>query len=437
VLTSLLGEGKSLALVTVKLAGHIETKTVTEEMPATSFTMGRVSYKQATRLPGLPSIQAAAPRKLSQPVKIRLEAQGKKKSSSFLVTEVKRITVILYVVPDISEELLAQAKSAVMKQAGLNTGRGDKIEVLKTLKRAAPPPREAPGWITPVYMALAVVPLSLLVGAVIISVALGRRQREEEAPEAAWDVGGEARGADLQLGTTGGVGGALDREATVEGAAARRRKRFAPLEEATSGELAHVLAGLRQEEAATVLAMAPIPAGRLKGVLEGLPGPVSAAVATRLGRGQHVVSADLDALEARVNDLMEEARNPKEMDVGGASELARILSWSGRAAALSVLLSLDKELARGVRAQMTLFEDLPKLAPILRRRVLSSQEPGVLALALHQCSEELQSSVYEVLSQRQLRFLEEEIRGLGEVSEEEVEGARETIQHAITLLQSR
>ena len=115
---------------------------------------------------------------------------------------------------------------------------------------------------------------------------------------------------------------------------------------------------------------------------------------------------------------------------GGAPAVAEILNNATRAAEKSILEHLrerDPEMAMEVTNLMFLFEDVATLADESIQKIIKEVDSKTLALALKATSEELQTKVYNNMSERAGGMLKDELEYLGPVRVKEVEDAQGTI----------
>ncbi len=122
---------------------------------------------------------------------------------------------------------------------------------------------------------------------------------------------------------------------------------------------------------------------------------------------------------------------------GGAYAVAEILNSATRSAEKNVLDYIrerDPELAIEIANLMFLFEDITTLADVSIQKIIKEVDTKVLAMAMKTANDELQTKIYNNMSERAGGMLKDEIEFLGPVRVTEVDNAQSQILDVIRRL---
>lgn len=189
--------------------------------------------------------------------------------------------------------------------------------------------------------------------------------------------------------------------------------------------VAVVLANLRAERAAAVLAALPDP----------LRTDVAQAIATMGTATQEAISIVADSLRSRTGVF---AMRDVHEAIGGVQPLVEIINRSDTALEKSLLASLegrDLALVEDIRSRMVTFADIVRLEDRDAQRVLRGIDLRMLALALKGADEPIGDVISRNMTERNRENLNEETRTLGPVRLREVDEARAEIVRIIRELE--
>ena len=177
-----------------------------------------------------------------------------------------------------------------------------------------------------------------------------------------------------------------------------------------------ILANLKPKQAATVLS----------GLTEEMQNEISYRLATMEKTSPEMVKEIENVLREQLGSVF----GGDMRTTGGAPTVAEILNNASRSAEKNILDHLrerDPELAMEVTNLMFLFEDLVQLDDDSIQKVVKEVDSKTLALSLKATSDELQSKIFDNMSERAAGMLKDELEYLGPVRVREVEEAQSTI----------
>ncbi|WP_295011328.1 flagellar motor switch protein FliG [uncultured Microbacterium sp.] len=190
--------------------------------------------------------------------------------------------------------------------------------------------------------------------------------------------------------------------------------------------VAVVLANLRADSAAAVLAALPDP----------LRTDVAQAIATMGVATQEAISIVAESLRSRTGVFaMRDAHDA----IGGVQPLVEIINRSDTALEKALLASLegrDLALAEDIRSRMVTFADIARLEDRDAQRVLRGLDLRMLALALKGADEQIAEVISRNMTERNRESLAEEAKVLGPVRVRQVDEARAEIVRVIRELEA-
>lgn len=184
-----------------------------------------------------------------------------------------------------------------------------------------------------------------------------------------------------------------------------------------------ILANLKPKQAATVLS----------NLSEDLQNEIAYRLATMEKTSPEMVMEIENVLREQLGTIF----GGDMRTTGGAPAVAEILNNATRAAEKGILEHLrerDPEMAMEVTNLMFVFEDVSTLADESIQKIIKEVDSKTLALALKATSDELQSKIYDNMSERAGGMLKDELEYLGPVRVREVEEAQGTILEIIRRL---
>lgn len=190
--------------------------------------------------------------------------------------------------------------------------------------------------------------------------------------------------------------------------------------------VAVVLANLRADRAAAVLAALPDP----------LLTDVAQAIATMGVATQDAISIVAESLRSRTGVF---AMRDAHEAIGGVQPLVEIINRSDTALEKALLASLedrDLALAEDIRSRMVTFADIARLEDRDAQRVLRGLDLRLLALALKGADEQVAEVINRNMTERNRESLAEEAKALGPVRVRQVDEARAQIVRTIRELEA-
>jgi flagellar motor switch protein FliG len=124
--------------------------------------------------------------------------------------------------------------------------------------------------------------------------------------------------------------------------------------------------------------------------------------------------------------------------VGGVDSVVDILNSVDRGTERHIMETLeveDVELSEEIRRKMFIFEDILQLDNRSVQQVLREVDQKELALALKNCSEELQNHIFGNLSKRLAAMIREDMDYMGPVRRSDVEESQQKIVNIVRRLQ--
>jgi flagellar motor switch protein FliG len=151
-----------------------------------------------------------------------------------------------------------------------------------------------------------------------------------------------------------------------------------------------------------------------------------------IARVSELTELPASVLEEVASALVAElpASDGAAIGVNGLARAADILKNSGKAAAQSLVASLEvdhAELSRKLKLAMFTIDDLAKLSPRSMRTLLKEIPPDRLTMALKGAPPELASAVFAAMSARAADVLKDDLEVLGAVRKSDLEAARNEI----------
>jgi flagellar motor switch protein FliG len=125
---------------------------------------------------------------------------------------------------------------------------------------------------------------------------------------------------------------------------------------------------------------------------------------------------------------------------GGVKVAAKVLNALPKNISDSIIVSLEEtnsELSDSILKKMFVFEELQRLEPRTRQRILQEADLSRMAIALKTASEELKASLFSCISRRAAESVKEEIGMLGPLKLSEIEAAQTEIIEIVRRLESQ
>ena len=104
---------------------------------------------------------------------------------------------------------------------------------------------------------------------------------------------------------------------------------------------------------------------------------------------------------------------------------------------LNDLAKRDSELAQKIREKLFIFEDLIMLSDSNMQRVIKEVDINDWHYALKKASKELKKKVFQNMSKRVVKLIQEDMEVMGKMSSTEVEKRRTNIMHKVRELEEK
>ncbi len=430
------------AAVRLEIRGVFRELRAKQESATPAVKIG--TGKGRVKLPGLGMVdggQQGAP--LLPEINIEGGTRVTEQVSRQLETEVVKLIVHLFVdaeMPKERRELLVRLASDF---AGVDAARGDVVLVQDRPKSAGAPIAGAPivsagaAPATPKFtFEIVAICVTALLSAAILAFALSRR-------------GGATLGAGGLLGRRSGAEGEArgisegeeSAQAVAEGERQRRRREeigaFKVLVDATPKELVQIIAEADPDTAVAIVDLYGLPQEAAKLLDRSISAQRRIDIGLGLATAKVVSRDELSQMENVAAQALERVRS--RVGLGGPGRLAEFLSQapaSIRQEVLDGVAARDASLAQAARAEMLLFEDLPRLTDAALRQVVAAVDPAIVALALVGAAA-AREVVLGAVSQRLRSILEVEEETASGRPAEEIENARRAVEDEMRALQAR
>lgn len=404
----------------------------------------KIGGKSKVKLPGLGMVDGGGGQAPLLPeINIEGGTRTTEQVSRQLETEVVKLTIMLFVDPVMPKDRRELLVKLAADLAGIDRGRGDDVVIEE---RPLPPPAGTPGVPTIVqatvqaspkvaYEMLAVCVTALLAAAIL---AWGLSRRAGGGTTNVVAGGRDADGA--EDGERSGTGAATAAVAAVQAEAQRKRRgeigAFKALADAAPKDLVQVIAEADPYTAIAIVDLHGLDAEAAK-LVERLPAQRRLEIGLGLATAKVLTRDQLAQMETVASQILQRVRN--RVPLGGPARLAEFLSATPAAIRQEVLEGVaarDETLAQAARAEMLLFEDLPRLVDASLRQVVAAVDPATVALALVGAPE-VREVVLAAVSQRVRPIIESEEEVAATRPPEEIEKARRAVEDAMRAVQVR
>ncbi len=429
-LTPIVSPWRVVVRVEATLQARLGETTRTEETPGTDIL---IKPTRQADLPGLPAVRQQMAGASPQ---MEYKVPGRKTvlRSASVEAEVTRLSVKLFFDEAMPEALRTEARSIVVGLTGLDTARGDVLEVSNLPPAAAAATgrpatgleRLAPGWLYTLVAVLGVL-LGALLLALLVSLGLGLGRGSKASAEA----GGGRADTTGRAGEHGGLG---EGGVSVTGLSATGLSQgpFAGLAGCSSDELVGILGELPDADAAVLLATLGGGQGAVQRVFGRLSPARQLAVGQWMVTSHEVERAEVERVASTALAGLEKAR--RFVSLGGPDQLASLVAEAPAETLKHLLEALeakDAKVAAELRQRMPFFDDLEQLEAPVIRAVVTQLDPAVLALALATATPALRERVYQSVSKRLRAILVSEGEGFVGATPpppEKIEGARRQVE---------
>ena len=215
-----------------------------------------------------------------------------------------------------------------------------------------------------------------------------------------------------------------------------RKTPFSFLQKAESQNL---LTFIQDEHPQTIaLIVSHLPFHKASEVLGGLPTPKQIEVVKRVANMEQtnpeVISEVEKGLEARLSSML----NQSYEKIGGVNTVAEMLNLSDRTTEKGIMEGLeaeDPDLVEEIRRLMFVFEDILQVDDKGVQAVLKEVDNDEMALALKTASEDLQQKIFNNMSERAAKLIQEDMEYMGPVRVSDVEQAQQRIVDVVRRLE--
>ncbi len=423
------------AAVRLELRGVVRVIRQKQENSTPSVKIGA---KSRVKLPGLGLVDGGGGQtNLVPEINIDGGSRVSETVSRQLETEVARMTVLLFVDPVMPKDRREFLIRLAGDLAGIDRTRGDDVLIEE---KPHTPGQTGPAAIlqatlhTPPMLPYEIIAIcaTAMAAAGILAFGLSRRGAHGGLAGMFGGRSGEERAATPS-------GGA---ERSSAEAAERRKRReeldaFRALADATPTEIVQVIAEADPHTAAAVADLVGIDAESAKLLDKLVPPQRRVEIGIGLATSRVLTREQLGQLESAAAAALQRIRN--RVALGGPGKLAGFLALAPpqvRREVLEGVAARDESLARAARAELLLFEDLPRLTDASVRQVITGVDPGTVALALVG-SAEIRDLVFNAVSKRLRAILEVEEEALKHEAEPDVESARRALEGAMRELHEK
>ena len=194
---------------------------------------------------------------------------------------------------------------------------------------------------------------------------------------------------------------------------------------------ANLLAFIQDEHPQTIaLILAHLQPGKAGEILAGLHGQKQVEVIKRVANMEttnpEVIKAVEKGLESRLQDLV----NQSFEKTGGVESVAEMLNLTDRATEKGIMEGLevdDPDLVENIRRLMFVFDDIMLVDNKGIQQVLKEVDNETLTLALKTAGEELKQKIFDNMSERASKLIQEDMQFMGPTRVSDVEGAQQKI----------
>lgn len=423
-LTPIVAPSRVLIRVEAILQARFGESTRTEETPGTEIM---IKPMRQAELPGLPVVRQQVVGVGTPQMEYRVPGRKITQRTPSVEAEVTRLTVKVFLDEAVPEDLRAEVKRVVVALAGLDTARGDVLELSNLPPVAAASraglDRLAPGWLYTLVAVLTVLLGALLV-ALLLSLGVGLGRKSGASADARGDVSDGS-------GRAGAMVGSNDGAAAVAGLApaALASGPFAGLAGCSADELVGILGDLPDADAAVLLAALSGDQGGVQRVFGRLAPTRQLALGQWMVTSHVVERTEVERVASAAQAGLAKARS--WVSLGGPDQLASLVAEAPAEMLKQLLDALearDASVAAELRLRMPFFDDLEQLEAPVIRAVVTQLDPAVLALALASATPALREHVYRSVSKRLRAILVSEGEGLAKPPQEKTDGARRQVE---------
>lgn len=208
------------------------------------------------------------------------------------------------------------------------------------------------------------------------------------------------------------------------------------LRDADSTQVARFLGDEHPQTVALVLAhLRPTEAAR---VLANLNPNIQADVAARIAIMESTSPEIVKEIEEGLKNKLTEILPKNKSAAGGVDYLVKVLNQVDRATEKVILESLaanDPSLAEQVLAKMFVFEDLIHVDDRSLQQINQRVDQKDLLMALRGASEELRSKIFNNMSSRARKLMEDDLAAMGPVRLRNVEEAQQRVVGIVRLME--
>ena len=170
-------------------------------------------------------------------------------------------------------------------------------------------------------------------------------------------------------------------------------------------------------------------------LIESLSPEKMSEVAMAVAKMEQTNKEVLIKIEKHLNKKLENLNMEDNTTTDGIKTLVGILNNVNRYTEKTLFDRLDEknpELAKKIKQNMFIFEDIVKLDNLSLQKVLSKiAEPTLIATALKSTTEEMKEKFYSCMAQKRKEIIEDAAENLGAVRKSEVEEAQQQIANIV------
>lgn len=211
---------------------------------------------------------------------------------------------------------------------------------------------------------------------------------------------------------------------------------FEAVRQADPSQLLNFIQGEHPQTIALIIAY--LEAEKASQILSSLPPEIQSDVSRRIALMDSASPEVIKDVEAVLEHKLSAIVSNDYASVGGIQTIVDVLNLADRGTEKNILDQLeeeDPELAEEIKNRMFVFEDIVLLSDRAVQLVMRQVDTHDIALALKTASNDVESKIYDNMSQRAEEMLKEDMDYMGPVRLREVEEAQQRVVNVIRQLE--
>ena len=215
--------------------------------------------------------------------------------------------------------------------------------------------------------------------------------------------------------------------------------RSTPFNFLQKAETQNLLTFIQDEHPQTIaLIVSHMPHHKASEILGGLPTPKQIEVVKRVANMEQTNPEVIDEVERGLEARLANMLNQSFEKIGGVNTVAEMLNLVDRTTEKSIMEGLeaeDPDLVEEIRRLMFVFEDINLVNDKGIQAVLKEVDNEEMAMALKTSSEELKEKIFNNMSERAAKLIQEDMEYMGPVRVSDVEQAQQRIVDVVRRLE--